>query len=87
MGAVEDNAGTWKEKEQEPEFTLLAVSLDESSQVGFGNKRYMNDRQVRYISLNIPSREKTVDLPYLYWIPKLYRHACKQMYIAGSSTC
>ena len=39
------------------------------------------------ISLDIPSGKESEDLPYLYWIPKLYKTPYKERYIAGSSTC
>ena len=38
-------------------------------------------------SLNIPSGRESLDLPYLYWIPKLHKTPYKERYIAGSSTC
>jgi hypothetical protein len=28
-----------------------------------------------------------LELPYLYWIPKLHKTPCKHRYIAGSSKC
>ena len=37
--------------------------------------------------LNIPSGKESEDLPYLYWIHKLYKTPYKERYIAGSSAC
>ena len=36
-------------------------------------------------SLSIPSGKESGDLPYLYWMPKLYKTPYKERYIAGSS--
>jgi hypothetical protein len=39
-------------------------------------------------TLNIPGHvDDDYELPYLYWIPKLYKAPYKQRYIAGSKIC
>ena len=38
-------------------------------------------------SFHIPVSQKDMEIPYLYWIPKLHKNPYKQRYIAGSATC
>jgi len=39
------------------------------------------------ISHGVSCKEDDVDLPSLYWIPKLHKYPYKQRFIAGSSSC
>lgn len=38
-------------------------------------------------SFGIPTSETDLELPYLYWIPKMHKNPYKQRFIAGSSRC
>ena len=38
-------------------------------------------------SFGILTKDEELDLPSLYWIPKLHKCPYKQRYIAGSSNC
>jgi hypothetical protein len=45
-----------------------------------------NRRSVLY-SFEISTKDEELDLPSLYWIPKLHKIPFKQHYIAGSAKC
>jgi hypothetical protein len=45
-----------------------------------------NHRSVLYY-FAISNKDEELDLPALYWIPKLHKRPCKQQYIAGSCKC
>ena len=45
-----------------------------------------NHMSVLYSS-GISTKDEELDLPSLYWIPKLHRYPYKQRYIAGSAKC
>ena len=38
-------------------------------------------------TINQPTKDDDIDLPSLYWIPKLHKDPYKQRFIAGSSSC
>ena len=38
-------------------------------------------------SLGVNTQDENVDLPSLYWIPKLHKDPYKQRFIAGSARC
>ena len=38
-------------------------------------------------SFEISTKDEELDLPLLYWIPKLHKCSFKQCYIAGSAKC
>ena len=40
-----------------------------------------------YCSFGISTKDEELDLPSLYWIPKLHKCPFKQRYIAGSAKC
>ena len=39
------------------------------------------------LTFGISLQEEDIDLPKLYWIPKLHKNPYKQRYIAGSAEC
>ena len=39
------------------------------------------------LTFGIPLSEEDIDLPKLYWIPKLHKNPYNQRYIAGSAKC
>ena len=45
-----------------------------------------NHRSVLY-SFGISTKDEELDLPSLYWIPKLHKCPFKKLYIAGSAKC
>ena len=45
-----------------------------------------NHRSVLY-SFGISTKDEELDLPSLYWIPKVHKCPFKQRYIAGSAKC
>ena len=60
-----------------PTYNLTAMSKDEILQ---------NHRSVM-LTFGISLPEEDIDLPKLYWIPKLHKNPYKQRYIAGSAKC
>ena len=58
-----------------PTYNLTAMSKDEILQ---------NHRSVM-LTFGISLPEEDIDLPKLYWIPKLHKNPYKQRYIAGST--
>ena len=60
-----------------PTYNLTAVSRDEILQ---------NHHSVM-LTFGIFLPEEDIDLPKLYWIPKLHKNPYKQRYIAGSAKC
>ena len=60
-----------------PTYNLTAMFKDEILQ---------NHRSAMLIfGISLP--EEVIDLPKLYWIPKLHRNTYKQRYIMGSAKC
>ena len=45
-----------------------------------------NHKSVR-TSFVIQTDNKDLDLPYIYWVPKMHKHPYKNRFIAGSSKC
>ena len=41
----------------------------------------------QYLTYTLKTKDEELDLPSLYWIPKLYKCPYTQRYIAGSSKC
>ena len=41
----------------------------------------------RSASFEIPTKDDELDLPSLYWMPKVHKYSLKQRYIAGSAKC
>jgi len=41
----------------------------------------------RSASFEIPSKNDELDLPSLYWMPKVHKYSLKQRYNAGSAKC
>jgi len=41
----------------------------------------------RSASFEIPTKDDALDLPSLYWMPKVHKYSLKQRYIAGSAKC
>ena len=60
-----------------PTYDLTAMSKDEILQ---------NHHSVM-LTFGISLPEEDIDLPKLYWIPKLHKNPYKQRYIAGSAKC
>ena len=60
-----------------PTYNLTAMSKDEILQ---------NHHSVM-LTFGISLPEEDIDLPKLYWIPKLHKNPYKQRYIAGSAKC
>ena len=60
-----------------PTYNLTAMFKDEILQ---------NHRSVM-LTFEISLPEEDIDLPKLYWIPKLHKNPFKQRYIAGSAKC
>ena len=60
-----------------PTYNLTAMSKDEILQ---------NHRSVM-LTFGISLPEEDIDLPKLYWIPKLHKNPYKQRFIAGSAKC
>ena len=46
----------------------------------------INDRSV-LSSFGVNTNDDVIDLPSLYWIPKLHKYPYKQLFIYGSSSC
>ena len=59
-----------------PTYNLTAMSKEEILQ----NNSVM-------LTFEISLSEEDIDLPKLYWIPKLHKNPYKQRYIAGSAKC
>ena len=47
----------------------------------------LNNHMSVLCSFGISTKEEELDLPSLYWIPKLYKCPFKQHYISGSAKC
>ena len=60
-----------------PTYNLTAISKDEILQ---------NHRSVM-LTFGISLQDDDIDIPKLYWIPKLHKYPYKQRYIAGSAKC
>ena len=60
-----------------PAYNLTAMSKEEMLQ---------NHHSVM-LTFGISLPEEYIDLPKLYWIPKLHKNPYKQRYIAGSAKC
>ena len=60
-----------------PTYNLTAMSKEEILQ---------NHHSVM-LTFGISLPEEDIDLPKLYWIPKLHKNPYKQRYIAGSAIC
>ena len=60
-----------------PTYNLTAMSKEEILQ---------NHHSVM-LTFGISLPEEDIDLPKLYWIPKLHKNPYKQRYIAGSAKC
>ena len=60
-----------------PTYTLTSLSKDE----------ILSNHTSVISSFGIPIDEDNIDLPLLYWIPKLHKNPFKERYIAGSATC
>ena len=41
----------------------------------------------RSASFEIPTKDDELDLPSLYWMPKVHKYSLKQRYIGGSAKC
>jgi hypothetical protein len=41
----------------------------------------------RSVSFGISTKDEELDLPSLYWMPKLHKYSLKQRYIAGPAKC
>jgi hypothetical protein len=60
-----------------PTYTLTTLTKEEILD---------NHRSVLY-SFGISAKDLELDLPSLYWIPKLHKCPCKQRYVYGSAKC
>ena len=69
---MEELGMTWN-----PTYNLAAMSKDEILQI--------HHSVMLIFGISLP--EEDIDLPKLYWIPKLHKNPYKQGYIAGSAKC
>ena len=53
----------------------------------FSKEDILNNHKSVIKSFNITLNDKNLDLPYMYWIPKLHKFPYKQCYTAGSIIC
>ena len=62
-----------------PSYNLTAMSKDE----------IIKKKKTPFVTLTfgIALPEEDIDLPKLYWIPKLHKNPYKQRYFAGSAKC
>ena len=60
-----------------PTYNLTAMSKDE----------ILQNHHLVMLTFGISLPEEDIDLPNLYWIPKLHKNPYKQRYIAGSAKC
>ena len=60
-----------------PTYNLTAMSKDE----------ILQNHHSMMLTFGISLQEEDIDLPKLYWIPKLHKNSYKQRYIAGSAKC
>ena len=47
----------------------------------------LNNHKTVLLSFGISTADEVLDLPKLYWIPKLHKDPYKQRYITGSAKC
>ena len=50
-------------------------------------RKYQDNYRSVLCSFGISTKDEELDLPSLYWIPKLHKCPFKQRYIAGSAKC
>ena len=60
-----------------PTYTLRALTKEE----------ILDNHRSVLCSLGISTKDGELDLPLLYWIPKLHKCPFKKRYIAGSAKC
>ena len=53
----------------------------------FSASEVLDNHKSVLTSFGIQSNSEELDLPYIYWIPKMYKSAYKHRFIAGSSKC
>ena len=53
----------------------------------FSETEVLDNHKSVLSSFGIKVSTESLELPYLYWIPKLHKNPYKQRYIAGSSKC
>ena len=58
-------------------YNLTVMSKDE----------FLQNHHSVMLTFGISIPEEEIDLPKLYWIPKLHKNAYKQRYISGSAKC
>ena len=54
---------------------------------GFSAAEVLDNHKSILTSFGIETSDDELDLPYIYWIPKMHKNPCKHRFIAGSSKC
>ena len=54
---------------------------------GFSASEVLDNHKSVLISFGIQTTDEELDLPYIYWIPKMQKNPYKHRFIAGSSKC
>ena len=53
----------------------------------FSASEVLDNHKSVLTSFGIQSNSEELDLPYIYWIPKMHKNPYKHRFIAGSSKC
>ena len=53
----------------------------------FSASEVLDNHKSVLTSFGIPTTDEELDLPYIYWIPKMHKNPYKHRFIAGSSKC
>ena len=55
--------------------------------IDFSASEVLDNHKSVLTSFGIQTTDKELDLPYIYWIPKMHKNPYKNWFIAGSSKC
>ena len=53
----------------------------------FSASEVLDNHKLVLTSLGIQANSEELDLPYIYWIPKMHKNPYQHRFIAGSSKC
>ena len=53
----------------------------------FSASEVLDNHKSVLTSFGIQTNNEEIDLPYIYWIPKMHKNPYKHGFIAGSSKC
>ena len=57
------------------------------NRTGFSTSEVLDNHTSVLTSFGIQTTDEELDLPYIYWIPKMHKNPYKHRFIAGSSKC